>query len=142
MEQLQIYSLRNWEFSTHLAPGGGVHSSDPSVSDRNGNIFVAGGTRDGLRVTNDALQKSYSGHNDETGGDIFLMKLSPDGELLYSSYIGGSGSENYCLQITLDDLDNVYVGFTTDSKDLPVSDNACQKSVKGGQRPLYCKIHK
>ena len=119
------------EFSAHLAPGGGVHSSAPSVSDRNGNIFVAGGTRDGLRVTNDALQKSYSGHADETGGDIFLMKLSPDGELLYSSYIGGSGSENYCLQIAIDDSDNVYVGFTTDSKDLPVSDNACQKSTKG-----------
>ena len=35
------------------------------------------------------------------------------------------------MQIALDDFGNVYVGFTTDSKDLPVSDNAYQKSIKG-----------
>jgi hypothetical protein len=121
------------DFSAYLASGGGVHSSVSSVADKNGNIFVAGGTREGLKVTNDAFQKNYKGHtkDDLTGGDIFLMKLSPAGELIYSTYIGGSGSENYCLQITLDDFGNVYVGFTTDSKDLPVSNNAYQKSVKG-----------
>lgn len=121
------------EFSSYLAPVGGVHSSTPSVTDKNGNIFVAGGTREGLRVTNDAFQKKYQGHTDKdvTGGDAFLMKLSPTGELIYSTYIGGSGSENYCLKLAIDDFGNVYVGFTTDSQDLPVSKNACQKSIKG-----------
>jgi len=121
------------DFSAYLASGGGVHSSVSTAVDKNGNIFVAGGTREGLKVTNDAFQKNYKGHtkDDLTGGDIFLMKLSPSGNLIYSSYIGGSGSENYCLQITLDDFDNVYVGFTTDSKDLTVSNKAYQKSVKG-----------
>ncbi|NCA77918.1 MAG: hypothetical protein EOM90_16440 [Alphaproteobacteria bacterium] len=33
------------DFSAYLAPVGGVHSSTPSVTDKNGNIFVAGGTR-------------------------------------------------------------------------------------------------
>jgi len=121
------------DFSGYLASGAGVHTSTPSVVDKNGNIFVAGGTRDGLKVTNDAFQKSYQGHtkDDVAGGDAFLMKLSPEGELIYSTYIGGSGSEFYCLQIALDDAGNIYVGFTTDSKDLPVSANACQKSIKG-----------
>lgn len=119
------------DFSSYLTSSGGVHTSTPSVVDKNGNIFVAGGTRDGLKVTNDAFQKSYKGHTDFAGGDIFLMKLSPAGELIYSTYIGGSGSEFYCLQISLDDFGNVYVGFTTDSPDLPVSDNAYQKSKKG-----------
>lgn len=121
------------DFSGFLASGGGVHTSAPSVVDKNGNIFVAGGTREGLKVTSDAFQKSYSGHtkDDMTGGDTFLMKLSPAGELIYSTYIGGSGSEYYCLQIALDEFGNVYVGFTTDSKDLPVSNNAFQKSIKG-----------
>lgn len=120
-------------FSSFLASGGGVHTSTPSVTDKDGNIFVAGGTKEGLKVTNDAFQKSYQGctENDMTGGDIFLMKLSPEGELIYSTYLGGSGSENYCLQMALDDSGNVYVGFTTDSKDLRVSDNAYQKSLKG-----------
>ena len=121
------------DFSAYLASSGGVHTSTPSVVDKNGNIFVAGGTREGLKVTNDAFQKKYNGHtpDDWAGGDAFLMKLSPEGELIYSTYIGGSGSEFYCLQMALDDLGNVYVGFTTDSKDLPVSDNAYQKSIKG-----------
>ncbi|MDP1817241.1 MAG: SBBP repeat-containing protein [Leadbetterella sp.] len=121
------------DFSSYLASGGGVHTSTPSVVDKNGNIFVAGGTREGLKVTSDAFQKNYKGQteNDATGGDAFLMKLSPKGELIYSTYLGGSGSEYYCLQMTIDDLGNVYVGFTTDSKDLPVSDNAYQKLNKG-----------
>jgi hypothetical protein len=121
------------DFSGYLASGGGVHTSTPSVVDKDGNIFVAGGTREGLKVTNDAFQKSYNGNTDEdvTGGDAFLMKLSPEGDLIYSTYIGGSKSENYCLKIALDDLGNVYVGFTTESPDLPVSKNAYQKSIKG-----------
>jgi hypothetical protein len=121
------------DFSAYLASGGGVHTSTPSVADKHGNIFVAGCTTDGLKVTNDAFQKDYKGHteNDATGGDAFLMKLSPAGELIYSTYIGGSGSEFYCLQMALDDSGNVYVGFTTDSKDLPVSKNAYQKAIKG-----------
>ncbi|OFX87167.1 MAG: hypothetical protein A2W99_07470 [Bacteroidetes bacterium GWF2_33_16] len=121
------------DFSSYLAASGGTHTSTPSVVDKHGNIFVAGGTRDGLKVTNDAMQNNYNGHtlDDWAGGDAFLMKLSPNGELIYSTYIGGSGSEFYCLQIALDELGNVYVGFTTDSKDLPVSVNAYQTSIKG-----------
>ncbi len=121
------------DFSGYLAPSGGAHTSTPSVVDKNGNIFVAGGAREGLKVTGDAFQKNYKGHtpDDVTGGDAFLMKLSPDGELIYSTYIGGSGSEYYCLQMAIDDSGNVYVGFTTDSKDLPVSANAYQKLIKG-----------
>ena len=121
------------DFSGYLASSGGVHTSTPSVVDRHGNIFVAGGTREGLKVTSDAFQRTYNGHTDKdvTGGDAFLMKLSPAGELIYSTYIGGSGSENYCLRLALDDNGNVYVGFTTESPDLPVSEHAYQKSLKG-----------
>ncbi len=124
---------RKIDFSGYLASSGGAHTSTPSVVDKNGNIFVAGGAREGLKTTADAFQKSYKGYtpDDVTGGDAFLMKLSPGGELIYSTYIGGSGSEYYCLQMALDDFGNVYVGFTTDSKDLPVSDNAYQKTIKG-----------
>lgn len=130
------------EFSGYLASGGGVHTSTPSVADKYGNIFVAGGTREGLKVTNDAFQKRYNGHTnkDVTGGDAFLMKLSPVGEIIYSTYIGGSASENYCLKLALDDFGNVYVGFTTESRDLPVSNNAYQKSLKGGNDHYIIKF--
>jgi Beta-propeller repeat len=120
------------DFSIYLACDGGVHTNNSTAIDKNGDIFVAGGTRDGLKVTEDAFQKDYNGDSGgRAGGDIFLMKLSPEGELIYSTYIGGSQDEFYCNQIAMDDLGNVYVGFTTDSKDLPVADNAYQKSNKG-----------
>jgi hypothetical protein len=127
-----IYSQKV-DFSAYLASSGSVHTATPSVVDKNGNIFVAGGTREGLKITDDAFQKKYNGHtkDDWAGGDAFLMKLSPNGELIYSTYLGGSGSEYYCLQMAIDDLGNVYVGFTTDSEDLPVSNNAYQKTIKG-----------
>ncbi|MBU8892151.1 MAG: SBBP repeat-containing protein [Bacteroidales bacterium] len=120
------------DFSINLANDGRVHTNNSSVIDKDGNIFVAGGTRDGLKVTNDAFQTEYNGDSGgRTGGDIYLMKLSPEGELIYSTYIGGTQNEFYCNQIAMDEDGNVYVGFTTDSKDLPVSDNAYQKSKKG-----------
>ena len=127
-------------FSGLVASGGDVHSSVSAVADKKGNVFVAGGTREGLRVTDDAFQKSYRGHVDVTGGDIFLMKLSPVGELIYSTYIGGSGSENHLEQIVLDDSGNVYVGFTTESRDLPVSRDAYQKTLKGENNHYIIKF--
>ncbi len=120
------------DFSINLANDGKVHTNNSTVIDKDGNIFVAGGTRDGLMVTEDAFQKKYNGDSGgRTGGDIYLMKLSPEGELIYSTYIGGSQDEAYCNQIAMDDDGNVYVGFTTDSKDLPVSNDAYQKLNNG-----------
>ena len=119
------------DFSINLANDGRVHTNNSTVIDKDGNIFVAGGTRDGLKVTGNAFQKKYNGDSGgRAGGDIYLMKLSATGELIYSTYIGGSGNDFYCNQIALDNDGNIFVGFTTGSKDLPVSNNAFQKLNK------------
>lgn len=119
------------EHSIFLAPVKEVHSGPSVAVDKDGFIFVAGGTREGLPVTEMAFQKEYNGHESWIGGDIFLMKLSPSGELIYSTYLGGAGDDVYCSQIALDDSGNVYIPFTTTSIDLPVSNDACQKAMKG-----------
>jgi ankyrin repeat protein len=120
------------DFSINLGCDGRVHTNNSTAIDMEGNIFVAGGTRDGLKVTADAFQKEYQGDSGgRAGGDIYLTKLSPEGEVIYSTYIGGSQDEYYCNQITIDESGNVYVGFTTDSNDLIVSKDACQKNNKG-----------
>lgn len=128
------------DFSANLTSDGGVHTNNSSVTDNDGNIFIAGGTRDGLQVTDNAFQTSYKGHSNWAGGDIFLMKLSPAGELIYSTYIGCTGSEYYCEQITLDDFGNVLLGITTDSEDLPVSKNAFQKISNGDNEHYIIKF--
>lgn len=129
---LSSFYAQQIDFSINLSCDGGVHTNNSSALDKEGNIFVVGGTRDGLQVTDDAFQTEYQGDSGgRAGGDIYLMKLSPEGELLYSTYIGGSQDEYYCNQITIDEKGNVYVGFTTDSQDLPVSQDAYQKTNNG-----------
>lgn len=125
------------DYSVKLAYDGLVHTNNSTVIDKDGNIFVAGGTKNGLQITEDAFQKNFAGHEWIGGGDIYLMKLSPDGELLYSTYIGGSKDEYYCNQIAIDVNGNVYIGFTTNSSDLPVSNNAYQKSLNGSENDHY-----
>ena len=49
------------DFSINLACDGGVHTNNSTAIDKDGNIFVAGGTRNGLQVTEDAFQKTYNG---------------------------------------------------------------------------------
>ena len=45
------------DFSINLACDGKVHTNNSTAIDKDGNIFVAGGARDGLKVTGDAFQK-------------------------------------------------------------------------------------
>ncbi|MEZ5399601.1 MAG: SBBP repeat-containing protein [Bryobacteraceae bacterium] len=53
--------------------------------DPEGNAWVAGFTKSAdFPVTADAWQKAYGGE-----GDAFLMKLSPAGDMLFSTFIGG-----------------------------------------------------
>jgi hypothetical protein len=59
------------------------------VVDAQGNAWVTGYTRSAdFAVTGDAWQKTLGGD-----GDAFLMKLSPEGRVLLSTYIGGPGND-------------------------------------------------
>jgi hypothetical protein len=120
-------------FSTYLNSSDFVYSRLSSVADKDGCIFVMGAARSGLEVTKDAFQKNFKGYDSYGGGDLFLMKLSPAGDVIYSTYIGGSGSDYMGDQIVMDMSGNVYLGFSTHSKDLRVSPNAVQKKHNNGR---------
>lgn len=73
-------------------------------------------------------------------GDTFVTKVSPQGALVYSSYLGGSG-EDFGNGIALDTAGNVYVTGSTTSEDFPVR-NAFQ-AIPGGSCPsslVGCEI--
>lgn len=70
--------------------GGSAYDAASRVAiDEKGNAWVAGFTKSAdFPVTADAWQKSYGGE-----GDAFLMKLSPAGDVLFSTFLGGPQSD-------------------------------------------------
>ncbi|MGC9779478.1 MAG: SBBP repeat-containing protein [Candidatus Heimdallarchaeota archaeon] len=81
----------------------------------NGDIYFIGTTRtDNITMTDETTFGSYHGDM-----DIFLVKLSEDGSLLYSTYIGGDSME-YGKAIKVDSANNLYLLGSAMSLDIPL----------------------
>ena len=128
-------TTRGYMFVTKIAADGGslIYSSflgnnnidisyDIAV-DTQGSAYVTGRTASTvLPSTPGAFQTTLPG----TSTSGFITKVSPDGAtLIYSTYLGGSGSEN-CLGIALDTQGHAYVTGTTSSIDFPITPGAFQ----------------
>jgi hypothetical protein len=74
----------------------------------------------------DAFQPEHAGGV----ADAFVTKLTPDGRLVFSSYLGGSQFEN-ANGIAVSAAGDVYLTGTTWSQDFPVA-NAYQSNPGGG----------
>ena len=75
-----------------------------------------------LAVVNGQLYAANLG-----SGDVFVTKLDPSGNILYSTYLGGSGNDQ-ALAMTVDAAGNVFVTGTTSSADFPVTHGAYASS--------------
>lgn len=105
-------------YSTYLG-GSGPEYPDPDnftrriAVDREGNAYVISDTGSAdFPTTPNALQRTFGGGP----SDAFLVKLSPAGQLLYGTYLGGSGGERG-RSIVLDSAGDVYIAGQTFSKD-------------------------
>jgi hypothetical protein len=89
--------------------------------DSRGNAYVTGRTESPDFPTANPLQAELNGAacTGEPCHDAFVTKLSPTGEVVYSTYFGGSLNEE-ALGIAVDDRGSAYVSGNTDSLDLPV----------------------
>ncbi len=97
-------------FATYL--GGSAEDDGNGVGfDSFGNVYVTGQT----------ASTNFPGASNTSGGgfDAFVTKISPDGsQLLYSTYIGGSGSDSGNA-IAVDYLGNANVAGGTGSSNFP-----------------------
>jgi hypothetical protein len=92
-----------------------------AVSD-SGELYVSGRAGEGFPTTEGAFDRSFNGG---IGGgphkptDAFVLKLSTDGKLIYSTYIGGNGDDNGRAIHLLPSGKLIVGGGNTTSSDLP-----------------------
>jgi hypothetical protein len=90
-------------YSTYL--GGSASDSGSGIAvDSAGNAFIIGATASPNFPTASPLDATLGGTS-----DVFVMKLAPDGHsLIYSTYIGGSGSDGGA-DIAIDSSGNAFI---------------------------------
>ncbi len=94
-------------------------------------VYVTGSTSSPDFPVVNAYQSSYPG-----SFNAFITKLSGDGSsLLYSTYLGGNGSDTPA-SIALDGLSDILVAGSTTSTNFPVA-NAYQSSASPNQGSVY-----
>lgn len=103
--------------------------------------YVTGYTNsDDFPTTRGAFDRSY---NVMFGAlDAFVSKLNPTGsDLIYSTYLGGSGDWNMGWGIAIDGSGNVYVTGRTNSSDFPTTPGAWDTSFNGGDDVFVTKLN-
>jgi hypothetical protein len=106
--------------------------------DSAGNAYLVGSSSStDYPTTPDALQSSISGGQ----YDVVVTKLNAAGsDLLYSTYLGGSGDERG-YRIALDNDKNAYVTGFTNSTDLPTV-NPLQAANAGGYDAFVARMNR
>ena len=154
------------DYSTYLG-GGNMEFPHSIASDAAGDIFIMGTTGSAsFPVTANALGTSFIGGDNidlganhfygsyNAGCDLFVTKLSgPDGAMLASTFIGGSGNDglnigeklnyNYgdvCRgEIAVDPSGGVWVASSTNSPDFPLF-QAFEPVLQGGSDGVIFRL--
>ncbi|HVO65185.1 MAG TPA: SBBP repeat-containing protein [Syntrophales bacterium] len=119
-------------WSTYLG-GTGNDSAKAIAVDATGNIHVTGYTASIRFPLKNAFQERRAGLV-----NAFITTFSPEGQILRSSYLGGSGNENELdigFSITADQNANVYVTGYAGSSDFPLKNP--YQSVSGGNNDIF-----
>ena len=120
-------------WTTYLG-GSGADRGYGGAADPAGNFFVTGDTASSNFPASNAYDVTYNGGSN----DAYLAKLSPDGTLLWATFIGGSDQE-FGLRIALDPSGNPFVGGDTGSADFPAL-NAYDTSYNRGYDAFAAKF--
>ena len=104
--------------------GSGADAATAITVDPAGNAVVAGQTASAdFPVTAGAFQQQLKGPQNN-----FLVRLDPSGNLLTSTYFGGSGSDSPS-SIAVDGAGNIDLAGSTSSLDLPATQGVMQPSA-------------
>jgi uncharacterized protein (TIGR03437 family) len=119
-------------YATYLG-GSGNDFANALTMDVFGNLVVSGNTTStNFPTTSDGARRSLNG----TNSDMFVAVIDPGGRLAYGSYLGGTGTD-FGSGVAVDTRGNVILFGSTDSTDLPVTDNALQLQFNGPGRDVF-----
>lgn len=124
-EQPQLLDDDYWDddrilFSTYFG-GSGYDCINDGAFDSQGNFIQVGytGSPD-LPIVGDAFQKEKNLNH-----DMFIVKWNPGGDVIWSTFLGGSGAD-VLYSVAIDKNDDIIVAGRTESFDIKVSDDASQ----------------
>ncbi len=115
-------------YSTFLG-GSGDDQGQRIAVDQMGNAYVGGETTSpDFPVTLGAFQEEFIANQDAG----FVTKLNPDGsQLIYSTFLSGTGGDNEVQGIAVDKMGNAYVSGFSNSSSFPVTLGAFQEEFQG-----------
>jgi len=129
-------------YSTYLG-GDGDDRCNKLTADDSGNAYVVGTTDSTDFPLANPFQATYGSAQSTNPSDRldgFVTKLAPSGSaLVYSTYLGGSGSDKP-MGVALDSSANVYVVGDTNSPNFPVA-NPFQATRNGGTDAFVTKFN-
>ncbi|PLX21328.1 MAG: hypothetical protein C0599_08125, partial [Salinivirgaceae bacterium] len=115
-------------FSTYLAHTDKYAAGFDIYSDSEGFTYVVGNTKDkNFPATEGAYQTELKG---DGTADVFVVKYTPEGEIVFATLIGGTKREHHSA-ITVDDEGFIYIAGGTHSPDFPVTDGVFDTSFNG-----------
>jgi hypothetical protein len=127
-------SSGNLVYSTYLGGTGSDYGYGIAV-DNTGNIYITGYTNSAnFPTTPGAYQTANAG-----GYDAFVTKFDSSGNLVYSTYLGGTSGE-YVNGIAVDDTGNTYITGFTNSANFPTTPGAYQTANAGGWDAFVTKF--
>lgn len=120
-------------YSTYLGGSKNDFATDVSIDD-NDCAYVLGYTESLNFPSKNPTQSKNNG-----GNDVFITKLSPTGQPVFSTYLGGS-KDDFGAKITFDNSGNIYFTGKTYSSNFPIK-NAYQTKNKGGLDAFVTKLN-
>ena len=123
-------------FSTYLG-GSSAETGTAIARDTGGNNYLVGYTNSNdFPTTTGAYDQTYNGAS-VADDDVFVAKLNAGGTaLVYSTFIGGSGTE-HGMDMALGANGFVYVTGMTTASDFPTTPGAYDVSFNGGAQDGY-----